>query len=380
MRFRMQSLLTLSIALLAGCAGGGNDSATTPPGGSGKVGHVFIIVLENKGYDETFGANSPAPYLSQTLPTQGQLLTHYYGIGHESLDNYIAMVSGQAPNAITQADCIAYLDWIGVPAALINGQVLGEGCVYPAIVKTVANQLQDASLSWKGYMEDMGNDTSREPATCGHPPLNSQDPTQSAKVGDQYAARHDPFVYFHAIIDDQANCDAHVVPLTALAADLQFIQTTPNYVFITPNLCNDGHDAPCVDMAPGGLKSADQFLQTWVPQIVASAAYQRDGLLIITFDEAEGDPRDPTHLDASACCGELPGPSSPLPGIIGLGGGRTGAVLLSPFIKAGSVNDTPYNHYALLKSVEDIFGLDHLGYAGQSGLQGFGPDVFNAAK
>ena len=362
-------------AILAACGGSGSGGS---PAGSGKVGHVFIIVLENKGYDETFASNSPAPYLSKTLPTQGQLLTQYFGIGHESLDNYIAMVSGQAPNAITQADCLIYLDWIGVPAALVEGQVLGEGCVYPSIVKTVADQLQDAGLNWKGYMEDMGNDPARDGGTtCAHPALNSQDPTQSAKVNDQYAARHNPFVYFHSIIDDQANCKAHVVPLTALAADLQFIQNTPNYVFITPNLCNDGHDAPCVDKAPGGLKSADQFLQTWVPQIVASAAYQRDGLLMIIFDEAEGSPTDPTHLDASACCGELPGPSSPLPGILGLGGGRTGAVLLSPFIKAGSVNDTPYNHYALLKSVEDIFGLDHLGYAGQSGLKGFGDDVFS---
>ncbi len=64
------------------------------------------------------------------------------------------------------------------------------------------------------------------------------------------------------------------------------------------------------------------------------------------------------------------------PGIIGPGGGRIGAVLLSPYIRPGTVSTRPYNHYALLRSVEDIFGLDHLGFAGQKGLQPFGADVY----
>src|SRR5213594_1339026 len=113
----------------------------------------------------------------------------------------------------------------------------------------------------------MGNDPSRESATCGHPVLNTRDPTQHAQapsasvpLGDQYAARHNPFVYFHSIIDSPI-CDTNVVPLTVLPTDLQRMRTTPNYVFITPNLCDDGHDAPCVDGRPGGLVSADAFLQ-----------------------------------------------------------------------------------------------------------------------
>lgn len=288
------------------------------------------------------------------------------------------MVSGQAPNAITQSDCQIYQDWIGLPLVISDGQVLGEGCVYPDSVKTVANQLQDAGYTWKGYMEDMGNDLQRDgAATCAHPALNTRDGTQQAVAGDQYAARHNPFMYFHSIIDNQANCDAHVVPLSALSADLTSESSTPNYVFITPNLCSDGHDAPCVDGAPGGLESANAFLEQWVPLILAAPAFRKDGILIVTFDEAEIDPTNPSGSDASSCCGELPGPSSPLPGIFGLGGGRTGAVLLSPLIEPGTVNDTPYNHYALLKSIEDIFGLDYLGYAGQSGLQAFGDDVYS---
>jgi phosphatidylinositol-3-phosphatase len=258
----------------------------------------------------------------------------------------------------------------------VDGQVLGQGCVYPDFVPTVANQLQDAGLDWKGYMEDMGNDPERDGGTtCAHPAVNSQDPTQSADAADQYAVRHNPFMYFHSIIDDQANCDARVVPLTALEADLASLDATPEYVFITPNLCHDAHDEPCVNGEPGGLVSADEFLRTWVPKIMGSAAFQKDGLLIVTFDEAEANPEN-TASDASACCGELPGFNTPLPGIFGLGGGRVGAVLLSPFIRPGTVSEVPYNHYSLLRSVEDIFGLPYLGYAGQAGLVGFGPDIF----
>jgi len=334
--------------------------------------HVFIIILENKGFDETFGPSSPAPYLSQQLTQQGQLLRQYYATGHVSLDNYISLVSGQAPNAQTQADCMIYTDFVGASSLDADGQAVGQGCVYPAFVPTIADQLPTVHRTWKGYMQDMGNGAG-EPTTCRHPQLNSQDHTQSARMGDQYAARHNPFVYFHSIIDSPI-CDTNVVPLTALPVDLQHTRTTPNYVFITPNLCEDGHDAPCVDGRPGGLVSADLFLQQWVPMILASRAFRRDGLLIVAFDEGE---ISGSNADSSACCNEPTGPNTASPGISGPGGGRVGAVLISKWIRPGSVNDTPYNHYSLLRSIEDIFRLDHLGYAAQVGLVPFGSDVYN---
>ena len=378
MRALIRLLAILLLATTAGCGGGGgNDGSPTPGGGVPKIGHVFIIVLENENAATTFAPNSPATYLSKTLPSIGQFVPNYYGTGHLSLDNYVAMVSGQAPNAITQSDCMFFTDFIGAPVLVTDGQVLGQGCVYPSVVKTVANQLQDAGLSWKGYMEDMGLDPAREAATCARPALNARDGTQSASAKDQYATRHNPFMYFHSIIDDHANCDAHVVPLTALSADLAD-GSTPNYVFITPNLCHDGHDTGCANGEPGGLVSADLFLQTWVPQIMASAAYKDDGLIIIMFDEAEA--IGASAADSSSCCGEPTGLNTPLPGITGPGGGRVGAVLLSRFITGGTVNETPYNHYSLLRSVEDFFGLEHLGYAGQTGLKPFGAEVFNAGK
>jgi len=343
-------------------------SAGTKPSVLPPVRHVFVINLENKGFDTTFGPSSPAPYLSSALRGQGLLMTQYYGTAHNSLPNYIAQISGQGPNPVTQGDCLIYTDVVTATTAS-PGQAVGQGCVYPASVPTIADQLTASGLTWKGYMEDMGN-TPGQPSTCRHPALNSADTTQTARATDQYAARHNPFVYFHSIIDSPS-CAANDVPLTQLEGDLANSTTTANLTYVTPNLCHDGHDAPCANGEPGGLVSADAFLQAWVPKILASPAYRTDGLLIVTFDES-----DSPESDASACCGEGPGPNSPLPGITGLGGGRVGAVLVSRWIKPGTFNDTPYNHYALLGSIEDLFGLSHLGYAATVPYR-FARDVFN---
>jgi hypothetical protein len=354
-------------------------------------------VLENEGYDITFAPKSPAVYLKK-LARQGALLPRYFAIGHFSLDNYIAMVSGQAPNPATQGDCPKFVEFVQTGTAPY-GQAVGSGCVYPAEVPTITGQLENKSLTWKAYMEDMGNNLQRDKSdTCAHPIVGQADETQLATVGDQYATRHNPFVYFHAIID-RSSCATHVVNLVQLDSDLQSSETTPNFVFISPNLCHDGHDGgegrTCIDTEPGGLVSADKFLADLVPRILKSPAFKKDGLLIISFDESDvtaaADPRTKKEslvADASACCGERPGPNiDPAvklfgdtpdrgPGIVGPGGGRVGAVLLSPLIEPGTVSKEAYNHYGLLRSIEDIFGLDHLGYAAQDGLRSFGTDVF----
>ena len=331
------------------------------------IGHVFVIVLENKEFDTSFGPTSPAHYLVDTLVPAGALLRQYFGIGHSSLDNYIAMVSGIAPDRATQGDCGVYSEFVQTGTAA-DGQPIGDGCVYPAQVMTIGNQLDARGLAWKAYMEDMGKDPAREPAPCGHAAIGTQDLTRHATPADQYADKHNPFVYFHAIVDSP-RCATHVVPLTPLANDLRATGTTPNFVYVTPNLCHDGHDHPCRDGEPGGLESSDRFLAHWIPLIMASPAYRTDGLIVITWDEAPS-----AHKEA--CCHEPTGPNTTSPGAGGPGGGRTGAVLLSRFIAPGTVSDVPYNHYALLRSVEVIFALPHLGYAGQPGLAAFGEDVF----
>jgi hypothetical protein len=432
------------------------------------VRHVFVITLENKNYEESFGTTATTshqdPFL-KSLAGQGALLNNYFGTGHVSLDNYISLLSGQPSTVDTETDCFGiWSDIVDAGSDSANPKILkagtdanghaGGGCVFPARVKTLANQLDNARLTWKGYMGDMGNDLNRDGTkTCSFPartaklagtdPAKAVDGTQSAQAGsasgdvkaDAYATRHNPFVYFHSIIDDIDYCDQHVVNLDDnLANDLKSIDTTPNFVFITPNLCDDGHDGDgtgaagkgCKSGAPGGLTSIDAFLKKWIPIIQASAAYKQDGLIIINFDEsnAASAPMTTTFnssvtqmnltidLPGASCCTQQTGPNvkrpddqvlstlpiayasslginvASLPATVqtiqigmhyeGVGGDRTGAVLLSPFIKAGTTVDTGYNHYSLLKSLEDRFGIpEYLGYADDPNLVTFGSDIFN---
>ena len=279
-------------------------SWSAPRVGRHGIGHVFVIILENKSYADTFRTDAPAPYLAKTLTGQGALLAEYYAIGHSSLDNYIAMISGQPPNEDTQEDCPVFSEFVASePGFDSMGRAVGRGCVYPAYVKTLAEQLERAHLTWRAYMEDMGNDPERERAACGHSAIGSPETLLEATVHDQYAVKHNPFVYFHSIIDDQAGCDSHVVTLKKLPDDLSTPATTPNFAFITPNLCHDGHDSPCVNGEPGGFSSADGFLRAWVPLILKSPAFREDGLLVVTFDEAEGDSaRIPSLAVARSAC------------------------------------------------------------------------------
>ncbi|VTU31481.1 Phospholipase C [Variovorax sp. SRS16] len=383
--------------------------------------HVFVITMENKSFKDTFGTSKQAPDL-QAMAKQGALLTQYYGTGHVSLDNYVAMMSGQPSTKETQSDCVqGFNDVVADGWDAANPKVLkaknGMGCVYPKEVKTFVNQLDEVRLTWKGYMGDMGNDPTREAATCGHPKIGAIDNTHSAQAptadvpqGDQYATRHNPFMYFHSIIDDQAYCNSHDVNLEAnLQKDLRSIDTTPNFAFITPNLCDDGHDGdgtgaqPCANGDKGGLTSVNAFLKKWVPIIQASPAYQKDGLVIINFDESAdmvpagksesgGVTTITLNLPGESCCGQQVGPNVKRPddAIIpvsaklayklhyqGVGGDRTGALLLSKFIKPGTVSETPYNHYSLLKSLENIFQTrEYLGYADNKNLAPFDSDVF----
>jgi len=119
----------------------------TTTAGPAAVRHVFVINLENKGFATTFGPSSPATYLNHTLRPAGALLTQYYGVAHNSLPNYLAQISGQAPNPQTQADCQVYSDFIAAGPVVAPQQVVGNGCVYPATVKTLPDQLTAKGLA-----------------------------------------------------------------------------------------------------------------------------------------------------------------------------------------------------------------------------------------
>jgi len=360
--------------------------------------HVWVIVLENSSFNapnaSPFNTSGYSPYVSNVLTKQGNLLTQYWGTGHNSQSNYIAMASGQSPTPGTQSDgifCAAgpfaggASDEIPAEAPIdSHGQIVGQGCTYPAKVKTLADQLEAKGLTWKGYMQDL------QPKTTGRGCASADSGT--------YVAKHDPFQWFHSIIDDRSRCLSHDVSLWDLAGDLRSVRTTPNFSFIAPDLFDDGHDG-------NWTANADTWLRQYVPMIMSSPAYRQDGMLLITFDESDtfigtGAPLQSPTEDDAACCNEIPGPNSPAPGIEGPGGGRTGALVLSPFVKPGTVDnpaDNPlhtgpgfYNHYSFLRSMEDLFGIDsggddghgHLGFAGSYGPEypgpgAFGPDVYN---
>jgi photosystem II stability/assembly factor-like uncharacterized protein len=380
---------TVAVATVAASpAPAAADLFTAPP-----IGHVWVINLENETWGNAFNNPTAAPYLGGVLPHLGALIPNYYGVGHNSLDNYIAEISGQAPDSDTQSDCGTYYDVTPGVGPDLNGQVVGQGCVYPAIARTLVDQLDPAHLdatgaTWKGYMEDMGKAASTDHGTrCPHPTAPSG-ATAGDLTSDDYVMKHNPFVYFHSIVDDAPWCQAHVVSLEPLAHDLSAVATTPTYSMIVPSLTNTGHDSQTGQFIDQG----DAWLRFYLPMIMASPAYRQDGMILVTFDEAGTVAGVATDTQsAAACCNEQPGPNSPSPGISGQGGGKTGAVVISPFVKPGTLDESgTYNHYSMLRSVEDALrltaggsdGLGHLGYAGSSltygGPGSFGCDVYTA--
>ena len=379
----------------------------------GSINNVLVIELENEDATSTFGSGSVATYLNGTLVPKGELLENYYAIGHVSLDNYIAQISGQAPTPLTDSDC-DLTQYVNVSpgtddpnSATYPGQVDGNGCIYPAPTATtngaptIANQLDAVDppnatthvASWREYAEDMGNDPTRDGGTadplggtdCAHPTVGGTDSTAVAEAGDQYTTRHNPFMYFHSIIDNTAECNANVVPLGTvavgtpstvngvqlpdtftghLANDLSSEATTPKFGFITPNLCDDGHDATCAGTnleggKTGGLTAADIWLKHYMPLIMASPSYQ-SGQMLVVITSDEGDDSDTT-----ACCNEQPGPNWAYPGdspLLGAapttpgadpGGGKIGALLLNSDVH--TAGDCRYH-----RVLQPLFGLAQL--------------------
>jgi hypothetical protein len=302
----------------------------------GKIKHVWLIILENKSYDATFTGLNKNTYLWQTLPNQGVLLKNYFGTGHFSLDNYVSMVSGQATQPDTQADCPYYDKFSGstdTSGSLFTNPNYGQmasaqgpnaaagsnGCVYPASVPTLFNQLDAAGVSWKGYSQDLGNPDASGPAHdagtqyCGAPyptagPTGStaQPNPGSANATDQYVPKHFPFPWFESILQSGDCNSQHIAnlldPTNGLYHDLQSASSTPAFSWISPNNCSDAHDAVChgnnlsggfsdpnTPNSPvnytGGLYSADLFLEHVIPEIEQSPAFKEGGLIDVTFDE-----------------------------------------------------------------------------------------------
>jgi phospholipase C len=267
-------------------------ATATPASGSGipNFSHVFIIVMENEEYDRIIGNTASAPYIN-SLAQEYAVAANYYGIVHPSLPNYIALASGDT-QGIT-SDCTT--------------------CFVDAA--NIVDQLEAAGKTWKAYMESM-------PSPCF--------------VGDSgklYRQKHNPFIYFDSIRNNPARCNK-IVPFEQFDADLQ-AGTLPDYVWITPNMCNSIHDC--------SLKTGDDWLQIWVSKILASPAWKQNGVLFLTFDESN--PSDDT-----TCC-------------VYAVGGHILTMVISPLARPAYQSQVFYDHYSLLRTIEEAWGMPLLNKA-----------------
>jgi hypothetical protein len=290
------------------------------------------------------------------------------------------------------------------------GQVLGDGCLYPASTLTLADQLSTQKLGgWKAYVEGIDKGPKATSKTCRHPFFGVADGEQAPRPDDPYVTWRNPFVYFHSLVDG-APCAAYDVGLSQLAADLKSPTTTPALSYIVPSPCDDGDPEPCTPHAPAGLRPAAKFLQTVLPEIERSPAYRADGIIAVTFDQA---PQSGPHADQTACCDPqtFPNLGAGLPAggtttasagttiatttttptrtaetpslgsgetVPTGGGGQVGLLLISKYVKAGKIDTLDYfNHFSLLATIEDIFGVRKLGYASDPQLQPFDASVFD---
>lgn len=382
--------------------GGSKGSASALP----PIKHVFLIVLSEEGYSATFGAGPSAPYLSRTLPSEGELLESYYAVAGGEPANGIALISGQGPTEQTLQGCPLYAD-VTPGGAGAEGQTLGGGCVYPHTTLTIADQLEGAGKTWRAYIEGVDAGDPGAVSSCRHPQLGASDPNSAPSASDGYVTWRNPFVYFHSLIDGPA-CAKNDVGIGQLASDLAGSSKTPSFAYIAPDACNDGSQTPCAPGAPAGLAPAEAFLRKVVGEIKQSPAYSEGGLIAITFDHA---PQSGPSADSSGCCVSTPYPnvppggattnagsppidtttsagSSPAGATTGsagpqaatpAGGGKVGLLLISKYVKPGGLNVTgEYDHFSLLLSIEKLFGLKPLGYAGAKGLLPFDSSVYNA--
>ncbi|TMF56359.1 MAG: hypothetical protein E6I16_14175 [Chloroflexi bacterium] len=261
-------LLALAVATACQPAVQSGPRSTVSASPSGPSRHVFVIVLENSSYQQALAQS----YIS-SLADQYAVASNYHDLGEPSLPNYLAMTSGST--------------W---------GVSDNEFHALPAT--GIGNQLTKARVSWKAYMEGFTGD-------CFDSPY-------------PYALKHNPFPYY----GDE--CPPNIVPMTDLVTDLN--GTPPWLSWITPGLCNDGHDC--------GVRTADRWLSRFVPQITDSTAWKKDGVLFITWDESDaGDNHVPLLVIAPKMRGEI---------------------------------TTRLDHYSLLATISDLLRVPRLGLAKQA--------------
>ena len=222
---------TSTSASSTGAAGATSGTAAAAASQLPKVGHVFEIALSTPSYAAAFGHGSAAPYL-RSLISRGTLLKGYESLGSSELADYLAMVSGQAPNADTSRGCDTYTEFPQAVVAKANGLVPGKGCVYPETALTIGDQVSAGGHVWKAYIADMGTQT------CSHPNSNAVDDLALTGTEPGYDTRHNPFIYFHSLLD-LGDCSTDDVDLSKLPAALAKKSRTATFSYVAPGQCDD---------------------------------------------------------------------------------------------------------------------------------------------
>jgi len=313
------------------------------------VQHIFLIVLENHSKQSVIG-DPNTPYITSLANRYAQA-SDYYGVTHPSEPNYLAMISG-SNWWLNQDDPSFMTDHVNI-----------------------VDELQAAHRTWAAYMEAMPADKTAQYWPSSADPL--------------YANKHNPFVHFTDIVNDPARM-ANVKPYTSLASDLARASTTPDFAYIVPDQCNDMHggvydaipghpETPCPyndtndDPADVSLKQkADAFVKTTVQTIMASPSWH-DGqdVIFVVSDEGDytGNPETGGWDSPAGCCDSPvlpagdPDISATWPGGVYGGGLVPAVVIVNHGGKTGGyVSTTPYNHYSLLATIEDVWHLPLLAY------------------
>jgi acid phosphatase len=261
--------------------------------------HIMVVVLENESYSQLIG-NSAAPYIN-SLARHYLRATCSYAHAHDSLPNYLELVSGRAYEASgTPVDC--------TPPDC--GPIAG---------RNIGGQLTAAGIRWRAVMGAM-------PANC--------DPSNAGGPGG-YGVRHNPFVYFHP---GRASPECtNDVPSSGLLRALD-ARRPPGFVFYSPAICHDGgYDAACSTIA-----ASDRFLQRRIRQIMATPWYRAAGTIILTWDEG-------TQNDISGKFGDR--------------GGHVLTVVISAGVKGDGAYHGYVDSAGILRTIEHAYGLGYLGAA-----------------
>ena len=313
--------------------------------------HIFVIVEENKDYEQVLDP-AAAPNIAGLAARYGNA-TRFYSEVHPSEANYVALLGG---DTFGIHDDDAWYCNAGSTRLYCDGARSAGYADHTVHAPHIGDQLAAKGLTWKGYFENLPEPGSLD-IIASNPAIS--DGTRSTAL---YAAKHSGFVNFADVQTDPLRA-ARLVGFDQLDRDLASGEA-PSFALIVPNQCNEMHGlygrnvpADCSALNKAGLiRRGDAEVGDLVRRFQQSAVWSGAGnvAIVITFDEGSGGSK-------GGCCGTVPG------SVANYGGGHIPTVVVTNHGPRGVVDDTPYDHYSLLRTMEDAFGITHhLAHAAES--------------